>query len=188
MARNSNILTRGLHGTIGKSVVFKKINGENVATTYPDRSQVKFTKKQEGYQNILAQAAAYASAILKDPEKTDAYIQKIRTGSSSKRKMSVYHYAVQEFMKQHSKKVPVNDVMRQIEKYPETFEPGERGTMVLKYLAKQKEMSNADYPRMTGVSKPTATRHLTALVQEGLICRSSRGAGAVYVLNPLVQD
>ncbi|MDB5211329.1 MAG: hypothetical protein JWQ30_2156 [Sediminibacterium sp.] len=137
MARNSNILTRGLHGTIGKSVVFKNINGENIATTYPDRSQVKFTKKQESYQNILKEAAVYASAILQDPEKTEAYILKIRNGSKSKRKMSVYHYAVQEFMLLHSRKVPTNTVESLVKKYQEQFAHDERGTMIVKYLAAQ---------------------------------------------------
>ncbi|MES2329061.1 MAG: hypothetical protein V4539_05615 [Bacteroidota bacterium] len=54
-------------------------------------------------------------------KKTDASILKIRTGSSSKRKMSVYHYAVQEFMNLHSEKVPVNTVLHLIKKYRETF-------------------------------------------------------------------
>jgi predicted transcriptional regulator len=187
MARNTSILTHGIQGAIGKSVVFKTVNGAEIAASYPDRSHVKYTKKQADYQNLFALAAAYASEIVNDPEKNKAYVLKIRKGSSRKRKMDVYHYAVQEFMNMHSKKVPGRAIDKICNQYSEVFQLDERETEVVQYLSAQGRMSNADYRRLTGVSKPTATRHLGAMVQKGLISCSSRGAGAVYTLVPLAE-
>jgi hypothetical protein len=187
MARNSSILTHGLQGRIGKSIVYKRVNGADIAATYPDRSHVKYTKKQAGYQNLFKQAAAFASGIVNDPEKNRAYELKIRNGHKRNRRMDVYHYAIQEFMTQHSKKVPLYDITQTLNQYREVFQPDERETGVIRYLSAQGRMSNADYRRLTGVSKPTATRHLGAMIQKGLISCSSRGAGAVYTLVPLAE-
>jgi uncharacterized membrane protein len=187
MARNSSILTHGLQGAIGKSVVFKTVNGENIAATYPDRSHVKYTKKQVEYQALFALAAAYASEIVNDPEKNRAYVLKIRKSTMRKRKMDVYHYAIQEFMNLHSKKISVDVIEKTLNRYRKVFQLDEREIEVVRYLTAQGEMSNADYRRITGVSKPTATRHLGALSEKGLISGSSRGAGAVYILIPLAK-
>ena len=187
MARNSGILTSGIRGAIGNSIVYKQVNGKTIATSYPDRSQVKFTSKQVDYQNIFAAAAAYASAAIHDPEKNQAYLVKIRNGSKSVRGMDVYHYAIREYMQQHSKKVTVVTIAAVLKKYDRAFQLDGCESAVVKYLAAQGEMSNADYRRMTGVSKPTATRHLKTMVQKGLITGSSRGAGAIYVLAPLAK-
>jgi uncharacterized membrane protein len=185
MARNSNILTHGLRGTVGKSIVFKRVNGRDITAAYPDRDHIQYTKKQAVYQNIFKQAAAYASDILHDPEKKRAYEKKIRNGERSEREKNVYHYAVQEFMKLHSRKVAKNTVQDTLKRYREAFQLNERETKVIRYLAAQEQMSNADYRRMTGLAKPTATKHLAILVKKGLISGSSRGAGAVYRLVPL---
>jgi uncharacterized membrane protein len=185
MARNSNILTHGLRGAIGKSLVFKRVNGNEITAAYPNRRHIQYTKKQAAYQNIFKQAAAYASDILHDPAKKRAYEKKLRNGGRAEKEMNVYHYAVQEFMKLHSRKVPETTVQKILKRCQEVFQPNPREAKVIRYLAAQGQMSNADYRRMTGLAKPTATKHLAILVKKGLINGSSRGAGAVYRLVPL---
>jgi hypothetical protein len=187
MARNSNILTLGLRGTVGRSLVFKRVNGRDITAAYPNRDHIQYTKKQAVYQNIFKQAAAYASDILHDPEKKSAYEKKIKNGDTSEREKDVYHYAVQEFMKLHSSKVPASIVQETFRKYQAVFQPDAREEKVIRYLAAQGQMSNADNRRITGVAKPTATKHLAILVRKGLISGSSRGAGAVYRLAPLAE-
>lgn len=143
MARNSSIITQGLRGAIGKKIVYKTINGKDIAAIYPDRTHVQFTKKQAAYQNIFKQAAAYASDVIHDPEKNREYMVKMRNGNKHKRAMSVYHYAMQEFLNRHSKKVHRDTIENTLKGYRKIFEPDEQETEVIKYLVAQGEMSNA---------------------------------------------
>jgi ATP-dependent DNA helicase RecG len=50
-------------------------------------------------------------------------------------------------------------------------------------LCKTVKITNSDYQKMNDVSKPTATRELSALVDKGLIARHGKtGRGTEYSL------
>ena|SRR5579862_2072677 len=96
MARvTKNIITESLSGSIGRKLVFKVINGQTFAGKYPDRSKVKYTKEQLQFREIFAKASKYASEIVKDPVKKKAY--------KKKRKLSVYHAALKDYMAAYKK-------------------------------------------------------------------------------------
>jgi len=51
------------------------------------------------------------------------------------------------------------------------------------YLKQNDEITNSEYQKLNGVSKPTATRELSALVEKGIIERKgSTGRGTIYTL------
>jgi ATP-dependent DNA helicase RecG len=50
----------------------------------------------------------------------------------------------------------------------------DRQKKVLRYLKKHDEITNSDYQKINDVSKPTATRELSALVDKGLITRHGK--------------
>jgi len=59
----------------------------------------------------------------------------------------------------------------------------DRQKKVLRYLKKHDEITNSDYHKINDVSKPTATRELSALVDKGLIIRHGKtGRGTGYFL------
>src|SRR5258708_5124326 len=93
---NNNYVTHGLSGAVGKEFVFKQQDGETIVSKYPDRSQVKFSKKQSRFQEVFAEASAYASDVINDPEKKRAY----KPGAGK----SVYHAAIKDYMALHAKK------------------------------------------------------------------------------------
>lgn len=188
MARNrNNIITDGYSGAIGKKVVLKRINGETFACKYPDMSHVKYNKKQVGYQNLFAKAVAHARAVMNDPIKRAEYAQKIHN-DKRKRGTSVYHMALKDFMALHSQKVSNSEVQATFQLYQTLYQLSEREAKAVKYLIGQGTLTNAMYQRITEVSKATATRDLQALVSKGIISAPTKGAGAVYALNPLPEN
>jgi ATP-dependent DNA helicase RecG len=51
------------------------------------------------------------------------------------------------------------------------------------YLKQNKEITNSEYQKLNGVSKPTASRELSVLIKKGIIERLGRtGRGTIYVL------
>lgn len=94
MARvSTNILLRGLSGSIGKTLVFKNYSGKTIVCEYPRRRRKGLTEKQERQAEKLKEAVAFARGVLKD-EKLRAHYAK-----RAKKWLSVYHYLVHLHMK-----------------------------------------------------------------------------------------
>jgi len=177
MARSKdNYVTHGISGRVGKEWVFKTINGKTFIGKYPDRSQVKYSKEQTKYKKLFAEASKHASKIVNDPAKKNAY--KTRGG------ISVYHAALKDYISMHvgkprdRKQVKVN-----ISGHLKKAALNARQMKAIKYMSKSSTITNAVYQRLTGVSKPTATRDLQALVRFKIFNPpQTKGAGAVYTL------
>jgi hypothetical protein len=168
-----NYVTHGLHGAVGKEFVFKRVNGKTQVSKYPDRSQVKYSKEQTKLQDIFARASAYASDLINDPEKRAAY--KVGAGKSA------YHAAIADYMAKHAGKVPVKKL--DISSYLQDDRLNIRQKKAIKFLSKNRNISNAKYQKLGDVSKPTATRDLQELVRLNIITPpATRGAGALYSL------
>jgi predicted HTH transcriptional regulator len=168
-----NYVTNGLKGAVGKDFVFKQFNGKTIVTKYPDRSQVKYNKKQTRFQKIFAEATAYASDIINDPVKKAAY----KVGP----RKSVFHAAIKDYMALHAKKVLVKKL--DISPWLQDTRLNIRQKKAIKYLSKNRNISNAVYQKLGDVSKPTATRDLQELVRLNIITPPvTRGAGAFYTL------
>ena len=182
MARNTqNLFTQGSQGAVGKQLVFKKINGKTFMTKYPDMTNVQYNNVQKGYQSIFSQAVASACSVLENPVQFAEYEKKIRN-DKSKRGRSVYHYVLQEFIAKHSNKIPKHEVKALLQQCLDQYELTRRQAVAIKYLISQGTLTNAIYQRLTNVSKPTATRDLKELTNQGLIAMEGRGAGAKYKL------
>jgi predicted HTH transcriptional regulator len=170
---NNNYVTNGLTGAVGKDFVFKQMDGKTLVTKYPDRSQVKFSKKQSRFQDAFAAASAYASDVINDPEKRRAY--KLDAGKS------VYHAAIKDYMALHAKKDTVKKL--DISPWLQDTRLNIRHKKAIKYLSKNRNISNAIYQNICDISKPTATRDLQELVRLNIITPpATKGAGAFYTL------
>lgn len=169
----NNYVTDGLTGAVGKEFVFKQFNGKTLVTKYPDRSQVKYNKKQTRFQKIFAEASAFASDIINDPVKRAAY--KVGAGKS------VYHAAIAAYMALHAKKTHVKKL--DISPWLQDTRINIRQKKAIKYLSRNRNISNAIYQKLGNVSKPTATRDLQELVRLNIITPpATKGAGAHYSL------
>jgi hypothetical protein len=169
----NNYVTRGLSGAVGKKFVFKQFNGDTIVGNYPDRSQVKFSKKQTRFQEIFASACAYASDVINDPVKRAAY--KVGAGKS------VYHAAIKDYMALHAKKDTVKKL--DISAWLQDTRLNIRQKKAIKYLSQKRNISNAVYQKLCEVSKPTSTRDLQELVRWNIITPPvTKGAGAFYSL------
>lgn len=94
MARSrSNLITRGLKGQLGKELVFKQYGRKTVVSRYPDMSHIQPSVLQQQKRSRFAEAVAYARRINNDPVLKAEYRQKVKKGQT------VYHYALQEFLK-----------------------------------------------------------------------------------------
>jgi predicted HTH transcriptional regulator len=168
-----NYVTNGLSGAIGKKFVFRQFNRATHVSKYPDRSQVQYSKKQTRYQKIFAEASAYASDVINDPVKKRAY--KVEAGKS------VFHAAISDYMALHAKKTPVKKLNISFYLYDSRL--SQRQKKAIKYLGKNRNISNAVYQKLGAVSKPTATRDLQELVRLNIITPPvTKGAGALYTL------
>lgn len=97
MARTKSILLASLHGAIGKEIVIKQYGKKTVITKYPDMSKVKPTRQQKKGRKLFAEAVAFARCILNNPKLKEQY------ESKKKRRQTVYHFAIQEYLKKNKK-------------------------------------------------------------------------------------
>lgn len=178
MARvDNNLFTQFTRGAVGKKIVFKVINNKTFACKYPDMSQVAYNKEQLEYRKIFANASRYASSVLKDPQKKSSYLRK---GLSAD---MVYHAAVKDYMKLHSRKKSGDGVKKILKKIPGLQELNKRQIKAVQHLIKKGQLTNAIYQQINGVSKATATRDIRRLVQLTIINPAvKKGAGARYTL------
>lgn len=58
----------------------------------------------------------------------------------------------------------------------------ERQIHAVEYVKEKGQITNQEYIRLTGVSRATATRDLTDLVQKGVLRQQGRGRGSFYEL------
>lgn len=185
MARvKDNLFTDGTTGAVGKQIVYKKINGKTFMSKYPDMSGVEYNRTQIGYQKLFAQAIEYAKGVLKDPVRSAAYSKKMQNDKRHRDK-SIYHFALQCFMKKYSPKLPDDKVQKALQSYLDKYKFSDRQAAAIEYLVRHKKLTNALYQQLNKVSRATATRDLQELVRKQVIAAKSRGAGAAYNLVPI---
>lgn len=88
-----------LSGQVGKQLVFKKYGNKTVVSAYPDMSKVKPSKLQKAKRNIFKEAVAYAQEINNNAALKKKYQKKVKKGQT------VYHFAIQEFLKKHKERL-----------------------------------------------------------------------------------
>ncbi|RAK70532.1 hypothetical protein [Hymenobacter edaphi] len=95
MARvSNNIITQGLSGTIGGTLVFRQVGGQTVVAAAPRESDKAPTARQQAHQERFQMAALYAKAQLADPgSKAEYEAARPEAGTAS-----AYAIAVADFM------------------------------------------------------------------------------------------
>ena len=88
---SNHALLAGIKGKVG-SVVIKRYKNRIVICAMPDRSSKKPTALQKVKQQKFSDAVQYAKAIVHNPAKKAAYLEKVKEGEQ------VYHYAIREFL------------------------------------------------------------------------------------------
>ena len=68
MAKSSSLLTTGLRGTVGRTLVFRKYFGETVVAAAPVPSSKQPTEVQLNHRERFRMASLYARRALSDPE------------------------------------------------------------------------------------------------------------------------
>jgi hypothetical protein len=71
----NNPLTEGLSGKLGKTLVFRFVNGETVLAVAPGPRKNKGTEQQQAHRNRFRMTSAYASGQLGDPDAKSLYQQ-----------------------------------------------------------------------------------------------------------------
>jgi hypothetical protein len=100
MARCKNSIfgaTKGMRGSIGKQIVFRKRGDDTFASKYPDMSNVIPSELQLEYKDTFGDAVRFAQGIIRDPVKKAAY--------KHPKGKSVYHTAIGDYMDLHKEKV-----------------------------------------------------------------------------------
>ncbi|RZK58994.1 MAG: hypothetical protein EOO91_06470 [Pedobacter sp.] len=90
----NNIVTETLSGKVG-NIIFKNYSNKTVISKYPDMSKVVKTERQKDNQILFKAAQAYATSILSDPEKKQAFIKTIPKGQIA------YHAAISKYLKEN---------------------------------------------------------------------------------------
>lgn len=98
MARANSILLASLRGAIGKEIVIKQYGKKTVITKYPDMSKVKPTRHQKKGRKLFGEAVAFARSVLNNPKLKEQY------ESKKKKRQTVYHFAIQEYLREKNKK------------------------------------------------------------------------------------
>ena len=82
----------GTSGGFGKQIVYRQLGDKTIASSYPDMSKVKRTRKQKAEQGLFAKAVEYARAISNDPKLKAEYAKQLKNGKR------VYNAAIQEYL------------------------------------------------------------------------------------------
>ncbi|UOQ71422.1 hypothetical protein [Hymenobacter cellulosilyticus] len=95
MARvNNNIITQGLSGTLGGTLVFRQVGGKTIVATAPRESEKAPSVKQLAQQERFQMAALYAKTQLQNPSSKAEY----EAGRPADSTASAYAIAVADFM------------------------------------------------------------------------------------------
>lgn len=88
-----NILLKGLQGSIGKTLVFRRCGNKTVVSLYPERSNKPPTEKQRRQRERFRRAVAYARDVVGDAGQRALYEGRVKKGQS------VFQYAMREYLR-----------------------------------------------------------------------------------------
>lgn len=73
MAKSKSLLTAGLRGTVGGTLVFRKVNGETVVSAAPEMGSKEPSEKQKVQRERFRLASLYAQRVSADPDLLEEY-------------------------------------------------------------------------------------------------------------------
>ena len=89
---NNNLITKGLSGTLGRTLVFRKVGDKTVVSTVPTTTKAP-TEAQQNQRERFQQAVLYAKAQMADPD-TKADYEALAKGAGQP---NAYNVAVADF-------------------------------------------------------------------------------------------
>lgn len=93
MAKTKSLLTAGLRGTVGGTLVFRKMNGETIVSASPERSSKEPSDKQKAQRERFRLASLYAQRVKTDPEILEEYLLiAVKKGYSNVRSLIIRDY------------------------------------------------------------------------------------------------
>jgi len=88
----NNLVTKGLSGSLGKTLVFRNVNGQTVVSTSPT-STAEPTEAQVAQRARFQQAVVYAKGQMSDPDTAQGY----KEAAQRKGVPNAYNVAVADF-------------------------------------------------------------------------------------------
>lgn len=74
MAKTKSLLTAGLRGTVGGTLVFRRVNGETVVSASPEKSSKEPSSNQKAHRERFRLASLYARRVSTDPVLLEEYL------------------------------------------------------------------------------------------------------------------
>lgn len=74
MAKSKSLLTAGLRGSIGGTLVFRKVNGETIVSASPDKGSKEPSVNQKLQRERFRLGALYAKRVATDPVLLEEYV------------------------------------------------------------------------------------------------------------------
>ena len=87
-----NIVTKGLTGMLGETIVFRLRGGQTVVATAPEKQDRIPTTKEKAHREKFGRAILYGKAVVKNPEQKTLY------ETQADENTSAYNVAVADFM------------------------------------------------------------------------------------------
>ncbi len=93
MAKTKSLLTAGLRGTVGGTLVFRRLNGETVVSAAPEMGSKEPSKKQKIHRERFRFASLYAQRVYTDPDLLEEYsLAAVKKGFSNVRSLIIADY------------------------------------------------------------------------------------------------
>ena len=77
-----NVVTEGLSGMLGNTIVFRQRGGQTIVSVPPTKTNHKPTEAQKNHQRKFREASRYAKQATQDPTLRAAYEQKAKANQS----------------------------------------------------------------------------------------------------------
>lgn len=116
MAKTKSLLTAGLRGTVGGTLVFRRLNGETVVSAAPEMSSKEPSEKQKEQRERFRLASLYAQRVTVDPVLLEEYRAAAgRRGFSNVRSLIIADYfRIPEILSMNVNTKPAGSVMETI--------------------------------------------------------------------------
>ncbi|MBW8331889.1 MAG: hypothetical protein K0M40_07705 [Prolixibacteraceae bacterium] len=116
MAKTKSLLTAGLRGTVGGTLVFRRLNGETVVSAAPEMSSKEPSDKQKEQRERFRHASLYAQRVAVDPDLFVEYrAAAVKKGFSNVRSLIIADYfRIPEFLSTKVNTKPEGSVLETI--------------------------------------------------------------------------
>lgn len=88
----NNIVTEGLSGKLGNTIVFRQAGGKTIVASKPTKTKRELSEAQKTHQRRFRAASRYAQQAIQDPDQKAAYQQQAPEDQSA------YNVAIADYM------------------------------------------------------------------------------------------